>query len=149
MHSNPIKLVYLEEVLGCFMRVILTIHLAGIVMSPQHCSGSSPICPLSVSDESSLAIIHPTDLHFVTLWPLRRSSIRVQPSPLRESTHSTKASSIACQERPAGSLLARMAEAATVRSVCFFPLRICLAANLATRSDVLSHLFMVKPLDSK
>lgn len=70
-----------------------TIAFTGMVISPQHCSGSSPRCPAKVSEDESFAIIQPTDLHRVTLRLPRKSSIRDQPSPLRESSHSTKTSS--------------------------------------------------------
>jgi hypothetical protein len=51
---------------------------------------------------------------------------------------------MASQERPVGNLLARNADAAMLRSLCFLPFRIWLEANLATRMEVLSHLFFIQ-----
>jgi len=126
--------------------------LAGIVISPQHCSGFSARCPARVREFLSWAIIHPTDLQRVASRSAHRSSIRVQPSPRRESSHSTSTSCMARGYRFPEyrfvrftvRLRARRADAATRRY--FLPTAcICRAARVAISGDVLSQWSGINP----
>src|SRR6266566_7758990 len=100
----------------------------GIVMSPQHWSGLSPICPAMVIADASSAITHPTDLHFTGPESALSSSRDVQPPPLRESSHSTRTICIYARLR-VDVLRARSADAATRRTLEVLPIRNWLPAS--------------------
>ena len=70
------------------MRMML---LRGMVRSPQHWSGFSPIWAARVRAEGFSEITQPTDLHLTASNPdSKRSWRRVHPSHLRESSHSMR-----------------------------------------------------------